>query len=314
MRTSLQCTILLSLLLSGASAVAQESSQDVISEPAEANQEDDDTLKSPIIVIGDKEIKERVSQYIDSFIATPSLGRLKGQYARIGSPICPGIYGFSADINQAIAKRIIAVAKASEIRIADQGCKPNVFVVAVDKGQDAVKFLRKKHRTIFASLPIYLRDRTQKLEGPVFRWQARNPLSSANNANIDTISADGLLENRILSASLIRTPIVLDIGASFILIEKKAVVGLTTTQIADYAAISSLMEVTTANRDTQSQDSILTLFDDLKEGRDPPQSVSNWDLVMLHAWYKFSRNKFAAQQESAIRQIVKRDVTASTEP
>lgn len=314
MKIAFQCTLLLSLLLSGASAVAQESSQDVIDETEKANQEDEDTLKSPIIVIGDKEAEERVSEYIDSFIAVPSLGRFQGQYARIGGPICPGIYGFSADINQAIAKRIIAVGEASEIRIADQDCKTNVFVVAVDKGQDAVKFLRKKHSAIFGSLPLYLRDRMAKLEGPIFRWQSRTPLSSSNSATIDIRSAEQLPENPIFNASRIASPVIFDISASFILIEKKALVGLSATQIADFAAITSLMEVTTINRDKQRQDSILTLFDDLKEGRDPPQSVSNWDLVMLHAWYKVSRNRFATQQESALRQIVKKDVKASTEP
>lgn len=312
------------LVFSSTSAFAQQSDALQNGQAALTIEQGASEVESPIIVIGEKEAEERVADYIDSAIAVPRGGRFEGQYARLNSPVCPGIYGFSPDLNKAIADRITAVAKASDIRVAKSKCQPNVFVVAVTKGENMVELLRKKHPRIFGTLPLDQRDRLENSEGPDFRWQIRQAISAASGGLVDRVTQSGLgpdlqnlfgndvPTNPVFRATRLRSPTIEEISASFMLLEMDALLGMTSTQIADYAAVSLLLEVTSSQRDKKIEGSILSLFDDKKNGRELPQSVSEWDLMMLNAWYTISPDRFATQQESALRFVVLREIKQSS--
>ncbi len=295
----------------------------------ENEQQTENQTDNTIVVIGEKELDDRVREYVRNVIATPPGGRFKGQYGRLGKPLCVRAYGLSDEFNKAIAARITAVAKASEVPVADIDCKPNAFVVVIDKGKETISFLRRKHRGVFGTLKPSERNRIQNAPGPVFRWQIRENNSSKNGVrpirddanravDVEGILASVLNDNvQVLTGvepSRVITATTKSVTASYLLLEEEALLGLTTTQIADYAALSLMLEVSNNQNAELGIPSILSLFDDQKAGRELPESVSEWDLVLLHGWYSIPLDRSAALQRSALLQIIKDELRSGPNP
>jgi hypothetical protein len=277
-----------------------------------------------ILVIGTKTIKEAVGDFIDTTVAGPKGGRNVGQYARFSAAICPKVFGFSQANDKAIEQRIRGVSLAADIRVGAEDCKPNVYVVVIDDGKSAITMLRKKHHRIFGALPIYKRDQLAESRGPVFSWKAIWTVS-ANGTSIHTSdggsslasgTSGGLSDDRFAASrthvnSLIKQPVQEDMRASYLLLEKKALAGLTTLQIADYAAMHSLMETRADPDQDAAFFSILSLFKNKQAGRDIPDSISEWDLILLSALYSTPSDVRARMQRSAMQQKFIKEVEAA---
>ncbi len=290
--------------------------------------EDKNTTKpdNTIVVIGEKEFEDQVRDYVRKVIATPSGMRFKGQYGRLEKPLCARAYGLSDTFNKAIADRITAVARASEVPVAGPNCRPNAFVIVIDKGKETIDSLRKKHHRIFGTLQPSERNRIANAPGPVFRWQLRSEVNSADGAAppligpndavdvgaLASILNDSIPLNTRVEPSRIISPTKQQVTASYLLLEEEALLGLTTTQIADYAAMSLMLEVSNNQNIELNIPSILSLFDDQKAGRELPESVSEWDLVLLHGWYSIPLDRSAALQRAALLQIIKDEMRSSS--
>ena len=279
------------------------------------------------MVTGTRTIKEAVGDFIDTTIAPPRGGSNTGQYARFSSPICPKVFGFSDNNNAAIEQRIRGVSMAADIRVGGSDCQPNIYVVVIEDGKSAVTMLRKKHHRIFGALPIYKRKQLAESAGPVFGWKAIMTISadgaSTHAPNSGTALAEdagsGLSEDRWSASrsnvkSLIKQPMKEDMRASYLLIEQKALAGMTTVQIADYAAVHSLMETHGDPDQEAAFFSILSLFKNKTAGRDLPDSISEWDLILLSTLYDSPSDVRARLQRSIMQQKFVKEVEAAQTP
>ncbi len=271
---------------------------------------EDDT----IIVTGERTVQEIAGGFVDGTIAAPKGGRFEGQYARFNSPVCPAFYGLSEKTDRAMERRIAGVAKAAGIATGRANCKPNLFVVVIDDGPGAIDILRKRHHRIFGSLPIYQRDRLVKSNGPVYGWKAvsaseasgGSPIiddkGAASPAVVDAIDQQGQLPSAVRGRqSLIKKAVQQSMNAAYLLIERKALADLTLVQIADFAAVYSLIEVDIKSGASEAgAETVLTLFEDRKAGRQPEDSVTEWDLMLLHALYSTPADISAQAQRSAM--------------
>lgn len=175
--------------------------------------------------------------------------------------------------------------------------------------------LRDKHHRIFGNLPISERTALERSAGPTFAWQAISTRYTDKSELLDSPGAITSYEDMLLLGytkvnSRIKLPVEEDIRASYLLLEKKSLLGLTTVQIADYAAMSSLIETSNDSRSKSHQSSILSLFNDRKEKPAPPDSVSEWDLILLHSLYSSSGDVRARLQRSEIQQRFVKEVAA----
>ncbi len=290
-----------------------------------ANQQNADD--NEIVVTGRAEIKAAVSNYIKATLGRPRGGQFAGQYARFGSPICPGAYGFSESNNAQIAERIRRIAAVSEIPVGKPGCQTNIFVVAISDGKSAITELRKKHHRIFSALPVYRRRQLADLTGPLFGWKSIVPHSAEGRGSrivSDGLSFTGIGQSlgsassaingeinflRTNTQSLITKPVQQITQSAFLLLEEKELVGMTTIQIADFAAMYNLMETKGVVDAAVASDSILTLFDPEIEPDARPQSIGEWDLIMLSALYHSPLNVSAPLQRSAIQQRIVKEIT-----
>jgi len=271
-------------------------------------------IEQPIVVIAPEKFKKVIAKYIDEVLVTPRGGKFNGQYARFNTKICPKAYGFSDENGQIIQSRIRSVAGAAKIPLDKADCTPNLFVVVVDDGPDVIAFLRKKKHRIFGEMQIYERNKLQNDSGPVYGWQTiltTPPFTGASAENngadfTDSVNVSG--GSSISGASLITVPSQRNMSASFVLIRRDALVGLTTTQIADFAAVRGLTASESKNVNFESAESILSLFNEGSEELARPANASLWDVALLNALYHSPSNMRAIHQRGIMIGLIKSSI------
>lgn len=274
---------------------------------------------SDIVVTAPKSVKKIIARFIDSAMATPTGGKHAGQFARFSGAICPSVKGLSEQNNLQIEERIRNVALASDIAVGRENCAPNVHVNIVADGAEALSLIRKKRSDMFDSVPLYKRDLIAKSGGPAYSWKRLDTVSAEANVvqrpdNVTELPSDEPDKTYVPALysnvkSRIKKTVKQQITRSFLLIEKDALVGLTTVQIADFAAMRSLIDSEqSTNSDTPSY-SILSLFNDGNGPDDAPQSVSEMDLALLSSLYNSPSDVSASMQSSAMIHKMNKELT-----
>jgi hypothetical protein len=171
--------------------------------------------------------------------------------ARYTDPVCFAVAGLKPSQSSEIANRMVADAEHAGLRLERGRCQPNIAVVFVDDGREELRKLWKRRPQIFGSRQPRELERSLDEPGP-----AHAILSIAVRSADGRPIVDKMLT--VEAASQISLPIRHDIVSSVLLIERKAVIGLTLTQIADYAAMRTLTNSRTAEADNEG--TILGLF------------------------------------------------------
>lgn len=263
-----------------------------------------------IVVIGQQTKTEIIQQVIVNQFNVSAGGRNSGQYARFAAPICPSVGGLSIEDARKIENRIRDIAELGGLRVAADNCSPNLIVVAVENGADEIESLRKKQHRVFSTMTHRERDKLVESGGPVYSWKATQQMASdsihpARAGTIDMKSEGtgpiSVRGQRTHVKSLIKKPEFAGIVYSYLLIENKALSGVSLNQLADYAAVVSLIDIN-VNFETAPPPpgSILSLFSETQTDQTPPQSISEGDLLMVRGLYKVAPNVKAPLQRSAM--------------
>lgn len=285
-----------------------------LSNPALATKDTKDKAAEvdEIVVTGQQTRTEIIQQLMVNQFNVSAGGRNSGQYARFAAPICPSVGGLSGEDSAKIENRIRDIAEIAELRVAADNCSPNLIVVAVENGADEIGSLRKKHHRVFNTMSHRERDKLIEDGGPVYSWKATQQMASdsihpARAGTIVIKSAGGgsgpiiVRGQRTHVKSLIKKPEFAGIAYSYLLIENKALSGVSLNQLADYAAVVSLLDIN-VNFETAPPPpgSILSLFSESGTDQVPPQSISEGDLLMVRGLYKVPANVKAPLQRSAM--------------
>jgi hypothetical protein len=92
-----------------------------------------------------------------------------------------------------------------------------------------------------------------------------------------------------------------------VLVERKALVGLTTTQLADYAALRALTAADPARLANSGAPTILHVLD-VPIGGAAPITMTSWDFGFLQNYYDAQRNLGTGAQRSAIARGMTQDL------
>ncbi|NCN84068.1 MAG: hypothetical protein GW808_05225 [Sphingomonadales bacterium] len=287
--------------------------------PASANA----TLTEPpasdedIIVTGTKTTKTAIADFIETTIATPKGGRHQGQYARFADPVCPKVTGLSKTNIEQVEQRMRGVALAADMAVAAEGCKPNIFVMVVADGNEAISLLRKKNSRVFGALSLPERARIAESGGPAYAWKRIQEASAETGALFNSDDAvvlpgDSLGKTEVATLtsnvkSRIKRTVQQSMTHSFLLLEQDALVNLTTVQIADYAAMRSYIDTRDSGTESPPAYSILALFED--KSANAPESASEMDLVLLSSLYNSPSDVSALMQSSAMLHRIKQELT-----
>lgn len=271
-----------------------------------------------IVVNGIQTTKAAIADFIKSTIAPPKGGRHQGQYARFASPVCPKVTGLSkANIAQ-VEERMRGVALAADMTVAAEGCKPNIFVMVVADGSEAISLLRKKNSRVFGALSLPERARIADQGGPAYGWKRVQESSAENGAlfnSDDAVVLPGDAQEKTEVATLnshvksrIKRTVQQSMTHSFLLLEQDALVDLTTVQIADYAAMRSYIDTRDGDAQSPPPFSILALFED--QGANVPESVSEMDLILLSSLYHSPADVSASMQSAAMLNRIQKELTS----
>ena len=275
--------------------------------------------ETEIIVPGDLDADERktaVNRFIRAVLKAP-----KGQYARFNEPICPSGIGFSKKVETLVEARIREVAEAAGIEVAGAECKPNLHLMAVEDGRKTIRELRSKRTGAFGQMLPAQRNTIARGPGPVFNWHVVFPISTDDGRNrarqgsgyvpnvgsdpgrggISLLSEDGYNAGMTNVKSRLQKSVKQDITHGFVLIERKALLGLSPIQIADFAAMRGLLSADPENEDLGPVSTIMTLFDEPEDAALP--GLTEWDLALLSALYRAPTDLSADRQRSLMAKL-----------
>jgi len=288
-------TALILALSGAASAAAQPGAPD--SEPA---------AKSDIIVIGenDREARERqVRSFVRELTDTPGTNPV-ARFDR--DAVCPAAVGLDEAQDAAVTARMRRVAMAAKVRLAIPGCRPNALVIFAQDKQELVQALLRAHPAYFTGdeeRPVELAKRP----GPVVAWY----LEDVVDRNGTSVPRNDQRGYRILSStdfpSRINPTTRSMIVAAVVVIEYRALAGLTTTQVGDYAAMRAFTRADPGRLKRSEAPTILTVLD-APMGSAVPVTLTKWDLAYLRGYNAISTDRFATQQRAQIGKVMIRDL------
>lgn len=261
--------------------------------------------ETEILVVGERETQENRAKQINEFVGALSTEGWDSPMTRFEN-ICPAVIGLSPARNREIVARIRAVATAAAIKVAEEGCRSNVRVVVIPDKEEMLKLLRSKHSILFRdydSRPVKL----VKEDGPVTAWHVRQKLDRNGNTlepnanGVTTISFDGA-SPRVLA---LYRPVAM---GAMILIEQKGLIGLTTTQIADYTAMRALTTINPHRLSRSNAPTILRVMSS-EIGDDTPRSLTQWDLAFLKSAYSVPAYDYSSSQRGRIRRAIDKELS-----
>ena len=272
MRLSYYLLLPLTLLYAPASAAAPKSTDD------------------EILVVSDQDA-DRVRREFVKAMALPSA---YDQLGRFEDPVCPVVLGFKAPYGTVVADRMRRVADAAGIKVARDGCKPNVYLFVVRDKASLVRGLSRSASSVFGYRddPAYAeRAVLASASAPSVAWQVLQYRASdgsvAYRERLRSNSRDSVLK-LTTTASRIVSPLRVEFGASVMVIEAKSLLGADLRQLSDFAAMQLYAHTEPQMASEQKAPTILTLLDDATTGRPAPLSITQWDLAYLKALYSFS--------------------------
>ncbi len=212
-----------------------------------------------------------------------------GQLARFVDPVCPLVLGLPERFRAPIEERFRIVAAASSVRLARAKCQPNLMIVFADDADALIETMRKRRNAAFANLDEgALRDAFKA--GPIHAW--RLIVTRDDRGNIATGDEDPdfptIFESETQTVTI----------NSVIVIDKRAAQGKSVRQIADYAAMRTLVGARPPARGAIAAASILSLFDPATAP--PPAEITDMDLGLLAGLYRL-RDPYAQGGDHAYR-------------
>jgi len=282
----------LGVLIAGAVLTTSEaaSAQDISATPDQ----------STIVVTGERNTEQRVRDFVGAITWVPA----RSQLGRFEQSVCPVAVGLSQLQAVAVANRMRRVAESVGIRVDGANCVPNVVVVVTSDKSAFMAELRKKYPHYFGPMPHRQIRELVRQPGPATAWQLKGPPVSARGTELHFDPSIGQYVNRTTeAASRINTAARPQFDAAVVVVERSALAGLTTTQLADYASMRAFTGSEPSRLGNSGAPTILRILE-APMGSEVPVTLTHWDLGFLRGFYASPRNLNTAAQRSAIRQSV----------
>jgi len=259
---------------------------------------------APIVVIGQRDVK----QQIESFVGALTQASPRGQIARFETAVCPGAFGVPDGQRAAIGDRIRLVAKGVGLDVAAADCKPNLLVVVTADKTAFIKALGKDHGYMFGDrTPAQIRKIIAE-PGPATAWQVQ-AMVNADGRPISN-EADMPINRTTRTPSRITPPARPTFLAAVVVVESKSLEGLSTTQLADYAAMRALARIDPARVDAAAPATILRVLDAAADS-EVPVTLTQWDFGFLKGLYSGPNNLYAPSQRSEIGRAIEQELDRS---
>jgi hypothetical protein len=248
-------------------------------------------------------VRERNRAIHDFMRAVTPAEPVTGQLRRYQYSVCPAAVGLPDAQNRQIAQRLRDVAGAVGMQLAKEPCGPNALVIVVDDKKDFIAALHRKYPAYFMDERGFGVDIGRE-PGPTAAWHVEGRLT----ADHTPAAMNPIYHYYVVSStdsSRIRPASIPYFIGGVLVVELRALGGLTTTQLADYAAMR-LYAKTDPARLKPSASSILGVLN-APMGSAVPITLTSWDLTFLKGLYQVNDRQYANRQRDEIEGMVKRN-------
>jgi hypothetical protein len=268
----------------------------MVSNAAPAQQAANAPAEEQDIVVTGRDLDKDISDFVGAL--TPS--QVSGTLSRFEFEVCPGVAGVGPEQKAAVVKRMRVIAKAAGLKVAGGTCAPNVQLIVASDKKVLLKGLLQRYPAYFTGLEPSAMRKIMKEPGSAAAWHIRgDPLDG--DGMVITENSGGALINRTTRTASRITPVGrVPFAAAVVVVESKALEGLTTTQLADYAAMRAFARIDTEKATTTNAPTILKVLD-APDDAEVPITMTEWDLAFLRALYDSDPNAYAATQRSEIK-------------
>jgi len=287
---------LLFILLVGGAAVAQSE------DPHGANAE--------IVVTGDRDRDRSIRGFVRGITVESD-----AQIARFAAPVCPASFGLPARVNAFVAGRIRQTARGAGIPVAARPCRPNIVVLVAERGEEVLAAIRRRRPALLAGLDLSEVRRLRGMAGPVRSWQIveqrggdgreMEHISFIQLGNGPPVYIGPARRLATAVASRLEQPVRQDLTLSVVIFDLDALDGMTLAQIADHAAMRTL--VRTDPEAAPSGRTILALFSDQRSGAPPAGALTGLDAAYLRAVYATDNRISGSRQRANIARSLSRE-------
>ncbi len=271
--------------------------------PETSRQSDDD----PEIVVTATTVREQLrlaAEYVRGLtVAVPS-----DPLARYNADVyCPAVVGLSPARNGEIAARMRAVAAAAGVRPAGPDCRTSALVIFVDDKESFLASFRREHPVYFTDLRRTYGRFPPREEGPATAWHLVAQIDPQGAPLGRRTNLGPVVVESPMRGSRILSMITQSVAMSVVVIERRALIGLTPTQIADYSLMRTLTDHGQQRLNVPGEFTILRALT-TPMGDAVPQTLTEWDLAYLEARYSGHPALYGERQRAIIQRDVRRAV------
>jgi hypothetical protein len=260
------------------------------------------TNEDEIVVEGVRDRDREIERFVGALTEAP----MRGQISRFDWEVCPAVAGLPDAQAEAIVERMRKVAEAADIPLADPGCAPNALVIATPDRAATLRWLRREY-------PAYFRDGLDRRidipddEEPATAWQIESRLDEDGRPVAVNLIDRTYVVDATRSPSRLTAATRPHFLASVLVVQLDALAGLSTTQVADYAAMRVFARTDPSRLARTSAPTILTVLD-ADMNSEISLSMTQWDLAFLRALYGSAENHYATQQRGEMRRILEQQL------
>jgi len=256
--------------------------------------------QTPIIVQGQRNPDQAINDLVSSLPPAPPSGHIE----RFEHSACPVVLGVSPRQRAAVVARMRAVGAAGGVPMGAPDCRPNVLVLVTSNKRQFIEQLARRFPTYFGERSGREIERLAQSPGPAALWHL-NGMVDADGRQFDPPSNSVAVLRTTRAGSRLTDQAHSEFIGSVLVIESGAMEGLTTTQLADYAAMRAFTGADPARLANRNLSTILALLD-TQMGSAAPVTLTDWDLAFLESLYRSDPNIHAPGQRGEIRSGMRR--------
>lgn len=195
------------------------------------------------------------------------------------------------------------------MRVGGEGCGPNLFVLVTADKKKLLDEMRRVNDEAFGSLSSDKIRALYRQPGASVVWHSEGPPIGRDGKEAAFDDSKGYYINQTTEAAT-RTNSggTRQFASATVVVERRALDGLTVTQLADYVALRAYTGADPARLTSDKVPSILTVLDAPADA-EVPASLTAWDLAFLDGFYGMARGLNSSSQRSVIADAVEKQVT-----
>lgn len=275
----------------------------VLAGGAQAQDSSPDPDSNQIIVEGSRDPDSQIRDLVDALPPAP----MKGHISRFERSACPGIVGLPTEQKRLTLERIRKVGATAGVRIGGERCRTNVLVIVTPDKRQLFEQLKARFAYMFGEMSNRRIAALQNGPGSSALWHVKGMVDADGREYASTSMESVPARQSTRKGSRITDSAHADLAAAVLVVEQSALTGLSTTQLADYAAMRLFTGADPTRLPERGLSTILTILDAAPDS-EVPVTLTPWDLALLKSLYASDPNIYAPGQRSEIRAKMRKEM------